>query len=188
MDLIVPVGSLLAASPDLRDRNFMHSVVLVVAHGEGGAHGLVINRPANLSIDALLPQHPLLGRAKFPVHAGGPVGLDTLQILHRVPEHVPEGIELGDGVAIGGELDAVARYVAEHPRQAQHDVRFVLGYAGWSAGQLERELADSSWLPAQLRADWIFGNDAGSLWRRVVRSLGDDAAGLDVLPPDPTWN
>ncbi len=181
-------GSLLAASPDLRDPNFVHGVVLVCVHNEEGAHGLVINRPSPITIDTLLPQHPLLARLRFPVHAGGPVGLDTLQIVHRVPDSIPGGVELCEGLHLGGDLDAVAEHLTRRGAAAGEDVRLVLGYAGWSGGQLDAELTGGSWLPATLRPEWVFAPDPPGVWRQVVRSLGGDAAGLEDLPPDVTWN
>lgn len=181
-------GSLIAAAPDLLDPNFMHAVVLMCQHSEQGAYGLVVNRPAALTVDLLLPEHPLLSNAHFPVHAGGPVGLDTLQFLHRVPEDIPGGIELGGGLYLGGELDALAEFLTTHGDDAQEKVRLIVGYSGWAAGQLEGELAGGSWLPAPLDVDGMFLADPHALWRRVVRSLGREALGLEELPPDVSWN
>ncbi|MBL8860551.1 MAG: YqgE/AlgH family protein [Planctomycetes bacterium] len=181
-------GSLLAAAPDLRDPNFMHSVVLMVAHGDDGAHGLVINRPSPITLDKLAPAHALLARQRQVVHAGGPVGLDTLQFVHRVPTRIPGGLELESGLHLGGDVDELARFLDERGEAAPADVRLLLGYAGWGAGQLDDELAGGSWLPANLDPDWVFDPDTQGLWRRVVRSLGRAAAGLEDLPPDVSWN
>ena len=188
MDLIVESGSLLAAAPDMLDPNFMHMVVLVVQHSSEGAYGLIINRPATLTVDLLLADHPILSRQRFPVHAGGPVGLDTLQFLHRVPEEVPGGVELAPGLMLGGDLDALARYIERDPPGAERHVRLLLGYSGWSARQLEGELAQGAWVPAPLDLDWVFQSDSQAVWRRVLRSLGGHAQGLEDLPPDVSWN
>lgn len=189
MEMRTEPGTLLAAAPDLQDPNFTHTVVLMCAHNEQGAHGLVINRPAPLTIQKLLPQHDKLGLSTFPVHAGGPVGLDTLQIVHRVPGEIPGGYELGDGVYLGGELDALARYLTEHDeKDAATRVRMILGYAGWGQGQLEVELAGGSWLPVRMDPDWVFDHEPELVWRKVLRALGPHAADLKDLPPDVTWN
>jgi putative transcriptional regulator len=181
-------GSLLAAAPDLLDPNFMHSVVLMVTHESQGAMGLLINRPAGVTVDVLLPDHPLLSQQRFPVHQGGPVGHDTLQFVHRVPKKIPGGIELSSGLYLGGELDALAQYLAGRPKESRRNVKLLVGYAGWGEEQLESELAGGSWLPVRARAAWIFDPDPELLWRKVVRSLGKDAAGLEDLPPDVSWN
>ena len=188
MEMRTEPGTLLAAAPSLQDPNFTHTVVLMCAHNESGAHGLVINRPAPFTVQKLLPQHEKLGLSMFPVHAGGPVGLDTLQIVHRVPREIPGGYELGNGVYLGGELDALARYLAEHDDEAANDVRMVLGYAGWGQGQLELELSGGSWLPSRLDPDWVFDPEPQLMWRKVLRALGPLGADMKDLPPDVTWN
>lgn len=189
MEMRTEPGTLLAAAPDMRDPNFTHTVVLMCAHTDQGAHGLVINRPAPLTIQKLLPQHEVLGNSRFPVHAGGPVGLDTLQIVHRVPGAIPGGYELESGVYLGGELDALARYLVQHDDEdAASDVRMILGYAGWGSGQLEAELASGSWLPVRMEPEWVFDTAPELVWRKVLRALGPDAADLKDLPPDVSWN
>jgi putative transcriptional regulator len=188
MELRAEPGSVLAAAPALLDPNFMHTVVLMCAHNEQGAHGLVINRPAPLRIDTLMPEHPVLSVSRFPVHAGGPVGLDTLQFVHRVPESISGGFELGAGVWLGGDLDAVGEYLRARRGESESNLRMILGYAGWSAGQLESELASGSWIPAPLEQIWVFDVEPQLVWRRVLRSLGQHGAGLEDLPPDVAWN
>jgi len=181
-------GSVLAAAPDMLDPNFMHSVVLICRHSEEGAYGFVINRPAAVTLDVLAPDHPGLGRRPFPVFMGGPVGLDTLQFLHRVGDAIPGGVEIGTGLFLGGEVEALGRYLDENPGLAPKNVRLLVGYSGWGAGQLENELATGSWLPAALDTDWVFGEGTQAVWKQVLRSLGENAHGLADLPPDPSWN
>jgi putative transcriptional regulator len=188
MELRTEPGTLIAASPDLGDPNFMHAVVLMCAHGEAGAHGLVINRPAPLTVDKLLPQHTRLAASRFPIHAGGPVGLDTLQFVHRVPDAIPGGYEIATGIWLGGDLEAVGLHVSRTGAEALRDLRMILGYSGWGAGQLESELAGGSWLPSALDPDWLFEADPKLVWRKVLRGLGRHGAGLLDLPPDVTWN
>jgi putative transcriptional regulator len=181
-------GTVIAATPDMLDPNFMHAVVLMIQHTEQGAYGLVINRPASLTVDVLMPDHPLLGNEKFPIFTGGPVGLDTLQFVHRAGAEVPGGLDLGDGLYLGGELDALAQFIARSGERASESVRLIVGYSGWGAGQLEHELSSGAWLPAALDPSWIFHADPHATWRRVLRSLGREAAGLEDLPPDVSWN
>jgi len=187
-DLRIEPGSVIAAAPDMLDPNFMHTVVLIIQHTAEGAYGLVINRPASITVDKLMPDHPLLGREKFPIFAGGPVGLDTLQFVHRAGDEVPGGLDLGDGLFLGGELDALSKFLVDSGEKAQRFVRMIVGYSGWGGGQLDHELATGSWLPAALDPDWLFHADPQATWRRVIRSLGGEAAGLENLPPDVSWN
>jgi putative transcriptional regulator len=188
MELRVLPGTLLAASPELVDPNFMHAVVLMVQHGEEGAYGLVMNRRSPFTVGELLPGHPRLEGSGFPVHWGGPVGNDSMQVLHRDPEHIPGGMPLAGDLYLGGELEAVARYLQAEPERAARRLRFLLGYSGWGEGQLERELAQESWLPATMKVALLFEEPIENAWRRVVQSVGGDARGFEHLPPDPSWN
>ena len=84
-------GTVLAASPDLPDSNFSHSAILVCEHLAEGAFGLVFNRPAGIAMRQVFPEHPLLNACGHAVHWGGPVGMDSAQFLHRVPDEIHGG-------------------------------------------------------------------------------------------------
>jgi putative transcriptional regulator len=187
-DLRVEAGTLLAAWPDLMDPNFMHSVVLVCQHSEEGAYGLVTNRATQFKASDLLTDHPTLKESDFPVFLGGPVDHTTLQFLHTVPDEIPGGLCLDGKLWLGGELDALGRFVTHERARALGCVRVFLGYSGWGAGQLESELAIGSWIPAPPAMEAIFGEEGESTWRRVVRSIGRAGADLENLPPDVSWN
>lgn len=188
MELIAAPGTLLVASPDMLDQNFMHTVVLICRHESEGAFGLVVNRRIDLTLDTLLDAHPRLSRVPFPVHWGGPVGLDTLQLLHRAPEALPGGVEIVEGLHLGADLDDFAEFTERDREGAEKHVRAMLGYSGWGRKQLERELASGSWLPAPLDFEIIFGSGQQRVWRKALHGIGEPAAGLEDLPPDVTWN
>jgi putative transcriptional regulator len=187
-ELRVEAGTLLAAFPDMLDPNFMHSVVLICQHNEQGAYGVITNRATKLTVADLLPSHATLASVRFPVFLGGPVDHSTLQFVHLVPERVPGGISIDGKLWLGGELDALGEYLRRDPAAAERNVRLFLGYAGWSAGQLERELEGRSWLPAPPSHDAIFGAAGEPTWRRVVRSIGREGNELEQQPPDVSWN
>jgi putative transcriptional regulator len=187
-ELIVAQGAFLAAGPDLLDPNFMHAVVLMCSHGAQGAYGLVLNRPSEFRAREVLANHERMKRSALRLYIGGPVELETLQILHRAPDAIRGGVQLADDLWIGGELDEVGQLSAEDPERAERDVKLFLGYAGWGAGQLEGELASGSWLPAPGSALRVFQPDTAALWRQVVAGLGPDYKALALEPPDPEWN
>jgi putative transcriptional regulator len=187
-ELRVEAGTLMAAFPDMLDPNFMHSVVLICQHSEQGAYGVVTNRATKFVVKDLLPNHPVLGSSKFPVFLGGPVDHTTLQFVHLVPDSIPGGLSVDGKLWLGGDLDALGRYLTANPRVARRKVRLFLGYSGWSAGQLENELGTGSWLPAPPAMDAIFGEPGEETWRRVVRSIGREGDVLGQQPPDVSWN
>ena len=185
---LVGEGALLAAWPELMDPNFMHSVVLLCQHTPDGAYGLVTNQATELLLRDLLPEHELLGRSEFPVHLGGPVDHSTMQFLHRVPSRISGGVPLGADLWIGGDLDELARYLDQEPEAAARTVRVFLGYSGWGAGQLDDELEQGSWIPADATVEAVFGAVGEPAWRSVVRSTGRAGEELQNLPPDTSWN
>jgi putative transcriptional regulator len=187
-ELNISQGSFLAAGPELLDPNFMHTVVLMCQHSEQGAYGLVINRPSEFAARDVLASHELLKKSALRMYIGGPVSLETLQVLHRLPEKIQGGLQIAEDLWIGGELDDVGRLALDEPGEAEAGVRLLLGYSGWGAGQLEFELATGSWLPAPGASKHIFQLDPKTIWRDVVRGLGPQYKALADEPPEPEWN
>ena len=183
MKLRVPAGALLASSPDLLDPNFVHTVVLMCRHTDEGAIGVAINRFSGYDTTQVLPEHPVLGQLEFPIGQGGPVGLDTLQVLHRIPQQVPDGIPLGDDLWWGGDIEQVASFLNEEKIEGLSRVRLLVGYAGWGPGQLDLELATGSWLPAPGTSEIVFEDDPRTLWRNVVRAVSGDGASNEYNDP-----
>ncbi len=188
MDLVVDPGTLLAAWPDLRDPNFMHTVVLMCQHSDEGAYGLVVNRKTDIVVKDLLPEHPTLARCEFPVHLGGPVDHATLQFVHALPKEIPGGFPMSDDLWLGGDIDALGEVLVAADPGPREKVRVVLGYSGWGAGQLDVELAAGSWVPAAMDLEAIFDGEPESTWRRVVSSIGPGGPALGSQPPDVSWN
>ena len=129
MQLWVDPGTFLAAGPDMLDPNFMHTVVLVCQHTAEGAYGLVVNRPSEYTTRKILPQHP-------PARPARPAGVRRRAGRAREPadpapraQAIPGGLELAEGLWIGGELDSLVRHLASGPAAAR-DVRLFLGYSG----------------------------------------------------------
>lgn len=195
MSVRVERGTLLLSAPEMQDPNFMHTVVLMCQHTEDGAFGVVVNRPGEARVSEVLSEHPVASQLELTVRGGGPVGLDTLQILHRVPhddllemERSLHGLDLGDGMRLGADLDEIANY-AKEKGSADSIVRFVVGYSGWGAGQLDDEIATGSWLPLRATQDLVFSNDTPeAVWRAAVARLGGGGSSLAHLPPDTSWN
>ena len=181
-------ASLLLSVPQMLDPNFMHSVVLVCDHTTEGAFGFVVNQCSSFALGKLVPDHPELGGIDFPVFTGGPVGQEALLFVHRMPTDIPGGHEIGQGLFLGGEIEALGR-VLRRGAAVRRCVRLFLGHSGWSPGQLDGELSMGSWMRAPLDGEIVFTEDAAECtWRRALRSLGRDGEHLSHLPPDVSWN
>ncbi|WP_337062486.1 YqgE/AlgH family protein [Kineococcus sp. G2] len=184
-------GRLLLASPSLTDPNFRRAVVLVLNHDEDGALGVVVNRPLEVDVDAVLPGWQEFATAPGKLFQGGPVALDSALGLVAVPGDRPDpaGVRRVFG-SVG--LGSVGLVDLDTPPEAVVDdlagLRIFAGYAGWGAGQLEGEVADDAWfvLPAEARDP--FSDDPERLWGDVLRRQGGDLALVASFPADVSLN
>lgn len=176
-------GKLLIAEPFLSDPNFARSVILLCEHSKEGSVGFVLNRTTDLTLGDILPD---LDAPELRVFQGGPVQLDTLHMLHRMPQDLG-GNEILPGVFWGGSYEALQNAVRNNAYQPA-DVRLFLGYAGWSPGQLEKELAEGAWIVVDHAEDLVFETDSDSIWKYAIRLLGNKYAYLANLPVDPQLN
>ena len=170
-------GSLLVATPALVDPNFRRTVVLVAEHGEGGAMGVVLNRPSETAVAEAIPELVSLAGDEEPVFVGGPVAVDSLLALAEV-EEPDDTLELVVG--------AVA--FVQDPEVPALRGRIFVGYAGWSPGQIEAELDEESWVVVPAEPDDVFSEDPDELWSSVLRRQGGPLALLSSMPPDPSLN
>ena len=179
-------GRLLVATPSLLDSNFFRTVVLLVEHNEEGAAGVVLNRPSEMSLD----EGPLKAwedvAADPPlVFVGGPVQPAAAVCLARAaPGATPAGFEpVVDGL---GVID-IGREMTEL-RPCVDRIRVFAGYAGWGAGQLEREIAEGAWYVLDADPEDALSSEPGGLWRFVLKRQGGHLALVSSFPADPTMN
>jgi putative transcriptional regulator len=180
------VGRLLVATPSLRSPAFSRTVVLLLDHGDEGALGVVLNRPMEVEVAAVLPDWQPHVTDPGVLFQGGPVALDSALGLVSVPgdEVEPPGVRRISGSLGLVDLDAAPEEVV--PRVS--GMRVFAGYAGWAAGQLEAEVSEGSWYVVDGEARDAFVADPGTLWRDVLRRQGGDLAYVASFPPDPSLN
>jgi len=176
-------GRLLIAEPLLGDPNFSRSVVLLCEHSNEGSVGLILGHITELNIGDVLPE---LDKAPVPLSEGGPVQTDTLHILHRVP-HVLGGKEILPGVYWGGTYDGLEEII-NHNQYEPDKLRVFLGYAGWSPGQLDRELLEGSWIVSASSTGLLFNLPYGDVWKRALDALGKSFAYIANMPINPQLN
>ncbi len=177
-------GVLLIAPPMLSDPNFRRTVVLLCEHNPEGSFGLILNRPLSLHLGEVLDGVDAYAE---PLFFGGPVQPNTLHFLHRYGDLVPEAVGVVDGVAWGGDFEVMKTLIeAEGP--TARDLRFFLGYAGWSPGQLDEEIRQGGWFLSEAGGEDVFAESPDRLWRSVLRKKGGDYAILANFPDDPRLN
>jgi putative transcriptional regulator len=175
-------GQLLIASPGLVDPNFRRAVVLVVAHDDEGAVGLVLNRPTEAEVaEAVPPLEPLFDPGDL-VSVGGPVQPEAVCVLAEWDDPEEAGTIVFDDVGLMAGDAAVDEVLPATRRR-----RVFAGYAGWGAGQLEIELEEPSWIMADARVEDVFG-EPRDLWAEVLRRKGGPYSLLATMPEDPSLN
>ncbi|MBD7917623.1 YqgE/AlgH family protein [Cellulomonas sp. Sa3CUA2] len=178
-------GRLLVATPGLQDGSFRRSVVLVLEHTEEGALGVVLDRPLDVDASAVLPQWQDHLSAPGRLFQGGPVARDTALALADLPDaDAPPGVRhLSPRLGVV-DLEAPPALVVDAVRA----LRVFIGYAGWSAGQLDHEIEVGGWFVVDAEPGDVFSADPRGLWRRVLRRQPGDLALLSTAPDDASLN
>jgi putative transcriptional regulator len=177
-------GNLLIAEPFLADPNFSRAVILLCEHNGEGSVGFVLNRPIQISISDLLPN---LASNELNVSQGGPVQLDTLHMLHRLPSMLG-GNEIAKGVYWGGSYETLEKAVYDDSIPHNTDLKLFLGYSGWAAGQLEKEIEEGSWMVVDATRNILFETEPKSIWKSSIGLLGAQYGYLANMPLNPQLN
>ncbi|MEZ5318237.1 MAG: YqgE/AlgH family protein [Vicinamibacterales bacterium] len=165
--------SLLLSMPQLLDPNFARTVVLLCEHASDGAFGLIVNRPADISAgEAVQMEPPIQQPNETPLLLGGPVEPQRGWILTANPPEDVEARELGAGLFLSASPLLLRRVLSASEPPARTHV--LAGYAGWGAGQLDAELAESAWLIMPVELDLIFDVAVEDAWETAIRRLGAD--------------
>lgn len=175
-------GSLLLAHPAMQDSNFRRAVVLLSAHDDEGALGVVLNRPMDQLLGELDDSFDNNNLGDVPIYAGGPVQTDRLLICGVSMHSGGEGLRLHFGI----EPDTAKNLLAEHGDQIE--LRAYLGHSGWSAGQLENELEQNTWAVSEIPGDLLQREPDESLWRGVISMVSPEWRLLAEEPDDPELN
>ena len=173
------VGKLLVAKPDLSDPNFIESVVLIVHYDdEKGAIGLILNRRTKVPLSKVLPD--VKGANTDPIYEGGPVETESAQALLRSHDKVEDATHILGDVYASGKKEVIEKLVASGLKPSEF--RLYAGYAGWGAGQLEREIALGGWSVLRANTEIIFDKDPDSLWPRLQHAAETRIAERSVAP------
>jgi putative transcriptional regulator len=178
-------GTFLIASPDIENGIFFRGVILICEHNASGSFGLLINKPLELELPEEILNLNDVANPHVNIRAGGPVQTNQMMILHTHEETAAQTLSVCDGVFLGGDLQFLQEMIAdeEGPR-----INLCFGYAGWTAGQLEREFLDGSWYMQQATSKYIFYTPPEKLWRTLLRDMGGKYATLSMLPDDLSTN
>jgi len=169
-------GKLLVATEMVQGELFAQTVILLLQYDKDGAMGLVVNRPTELEPEEFLADIDGISGYSGKLYWGGPVQMNSLRALLRTdtpPEVAQAIVDSVYQVPLDDALMDAAAYSS--------NLRLFIGYAGWGAGQLDREMALGSWHVVAAADEHVFAKDPRALWERLSPPL---RAGLR---PGPDW-
>ncbi|QTD38390.1 YqgE/AlgH family protein [Polaribacter batillariae] len=161
-------GKLLVAEPAiLNDSSFNRAIILLTEHTENNTVGFILNKPLEYTVNDLVPDV----RCRFHVYEGGPVEQDNLYFVHKIPELLDGSLEVANGIFWGGNFRQLKKLLNEGLLE-ESDIRFFLGYTGWSKNQLENEIKENSWFVSENDFENIFTLNEEDLWKNKLLQKG----------------
>lgn len=183
-DKIPEKGKILISEPFLPDTFFNRSIVYLTDHNPQGSVGFILNKKLDLQVSAAIEGFEGWNEN---LSMGGPVAPDTLHYLHNLGDIVPKSIQVEGNIFWGGDIDTI-RDLIKSGKINQSQIRFFLGYSGWSAGQLEKELKENSWVIAKVNSNIVLNNRSDDIWKRVLRSFKNKYRMWADFPDSPEMN
>ncbi len=166
----------LIAMPNLEDANFSHTVSFLCQHNADGALGIVINRPTGMTLANILEQMKISSSSKkiqqTPIFAGGPVQQERGFIIHNNDSNSwDSSIMVSDSTSLTSSRD-ILEAIAEG--EGPEHYLIALGYAGWGAGELEKEILKNAWLNTPYKSEIIYETPVEQRWMSAANQLGID--------------
>ena len=178
-------GKVLLAEPFMADPHFGRKAILLCEHNEEGSFGFVLNNFIEVSLNELLDDLPAV---ECRLSLGGPVKNSNLYYLHTI-KGAPDAITVKPGLFMGGDFDWV-RTLLDAGVQLEGKLRFFIGYAGWTPGQLEDEIKSRSWFVTNADVDTIMDTESEdeTLWKSLITEMGEGFDHIANAPVDPSMN
>lgn len=185
MQKVLPTkGKLLIAEPSiLNDKSFNRSVVYLTEHSNEGSIGFILNKPSEFVMSDLVPEI----NCDFTIYNGGPVQQENLYFIHKLPDLIPDSIHISDNIYWGGNFEVLSSLL-NSSLVDQTDIRFFLGYSGWSDQQLSEELKESSWIVIDNNYPNIFKVESEAFWKNQLLDIGGEYQIWANAPEDPALN
>jgi putative transcriptional regulator len=183
-DKIPGKGKILISEPFLPDTFFNRTIVYLADHNPDGSIGFILNKKLEIKVCDAISGFDKWGEY---LCMGGPVAPDTLHYLHNLGELIPKSVLVSENIYWGGDIDFIRKMI-RGGKISESQIRFFLGYSGWSAGQLERELNENSWVIAKVNPGIILDSQTSNGWKKVLRSLNNKYRMWADFPESPDMN
>jgi putative transcriptional regulator len=176
-------GRVLVSEPFLQDTYFKRSLVLLTEYTKEGCVGFVLNKPLDVKVNEVMIDFPNCGST---VSIGGPVSTNTIHYIHTLGNFIPNSVHVHENVYWGGDFEFIKTGI-RNGEVPTDQIRFFLGYSGWHAGQLEKELEQNSWIITEIPSTEMM-NPTNDLWRDTLSRLGEKYKIWSNFPENPGQN
>ncbi|MGE0077237.1 MAG: YqgE/AlgH family protein [Bacteroidales bacterium] len=176
-------GRLLIAQPELADPFFKRAVIFLIDHDKNGSMGFIINRQLNLNVSDIIVGFP---DVDVNISVGGPVSSETINFLHTFGDSVPNSVNIGNGIYLNGDIEAI-KGLAMANKLSKSNFRVFIGYSGWGAKQLSKEIKEDSWVVANFDPKQVMKGVYDN-WYFAVQQLGKQFKPWTIYPENPSLN
>lgn len=178
-------GKLLLSDPFMDEEFFRRSVVFICDYNEEGSFGFIVNNYLPLNLRELGPNFPDIV-AQLTI--GGPIDNDNLYFIHTLGNQIEEALPITDKIYLGGNFEQLTKIIEQNPETLKQ-VRFFIGYSGWSKAQLEDEIKENNWVVINLPSvDELFKDKAKHTWNSYMQRLGGKFKIYASSPLNPSNN
>ena len=178
-------GSLLIADPFAGDDFFTRSVVLLCDHNIDGSFGFVLNNYLDIDLHTLLPDFPKLTTK---IGIGGPLDRESVFYVHSLGDKIKKSVAISESLYFGGDFDDVISLLKKD-RTTESNIRFFLGYSGWSSNQLNEEMQIHAWIvTSNYKKEEILNTNESELWKKQMVKQGKKFKLMTAFPLNPMNN
>jgi putative transcriptional regulator len=180
----IKAGKVLLAEPFMADPHFKRAVILLAEHRLDGSIGFILNKTIGRNINELLADFPDFEAEVF---YGGPVATDTLHFVHCVGGLLEDSIPISRGLWWGGDFNKL-KFLIEQNLVDANQIRFFVGYSGWTEGQLLEEMETGSWVIGDGDSNYVFNTRPKKLWSEAMKQQGDTFEIISGISENVNWN
>jgi len=166
----------LIAMPALMDKDFFHTVTYLCQHNGNGALGIILNRPTTMTLGDIFEQmgikHASEKSCVTPIYLGGPVQMERGFVIHDSDsQHWDSSISISNTVTLTSSRDILEAISKD---EGPDNYLIALGYAGWQAGQLEKEMVNNAWLSTPYKKSILYETPVNQRWATAANLIGVD--------------
>tara|TARA_B100000963_G_scaffold236775_1_gene207006 strand:+ start:10373 stop:10924 length:552 start_codon:yes stop_codon:yes gene_type:complete len=177
-------GKLLISEPLITDKFFFKGIILITHYSKIETLGLMINHPTKYYLNDIIDG---IKKNNFKIYLGGPVAQNTIQFIHTLGGIIKNSIEINNGLFWGGDF-SIVKSLINNNKISSNDIKFFMGYSGWSENQLENEIKEKSWILENSSTKLCMQNLNSEIWSKIVKKKGEKYAIWANLPINPNLN